>query len=128
MLHYQRANTRDVLDAQEDLFKAGNAATASLVDYTIAMLDFYRDSGVLEVRPDGMWQEGENTAKAAVQPDLQVIEESFVAENKQEIPQEQTLPDLNAIEDLSIPESKQEQTATEAFIKQWVKKAGRNTP
>ena len=104
MLNYQRANTRDVLDAQKDLFRVRNAATASLVDYTIAMLDFYRDAGVLEVRPDGMWQEGENTAKAAVQPDL------------------------NAIEDFSIPESEHEQTASEVFIKQWVNKAGRKTP
>ena len=127
MLHYQRANTRDVLDAQKDLFKAKNAATASLVDYTIATLDFYRDSGVLEVRPDGMLQEARNIAKAEISPELPVIEESFAVENKQEISLEQALPDLYAIKDLSISESKQEKPALEAFIKQWVKKAGRNT-
>ena len=57
LLSYSRANTRDVLDAQEDLFDAQNAATEELVKYTIAMLNFYRDTGVLQVRPDGFWQQ-----------------------------------------------------------------------
>ncbi len=57
LLQYGRANTRDVLDAQEDLFDAQNAATVAVVDYTIATLNFYRDTGVLAVRPDGMWQQ-----------------------------------------------------------------------
>lgn len=56
LLQYRRANTRDVLDAQRDMFGAQDAATAALVDYTIATLYFYRDTGVLQVRPDGMWQ------------------------------------------------------------------------
>jgi len=64
LLQYRRANTRDVLDAQDDLLDAKNAATAALVDYTIATLNFYRDVGVLQVRPDGMWQvEGVATAQ-----------------------------------------------------------------
>jgi len=56
LLQYGRANTRDVLDAQEDLFDARNTAIESLTDHTIAMLNFYRDTGVLHVRPDGMWE------------------------------------------------------------------------
>ena len=56
LLQYRRTNTRDVLDAQEDLFEAQNAATEALIDYTLAMLNFYRDTGVLQIRPDGMWQ------------------------------------------------------------------------
>ncbi len=52
----RRANTRDVLDAQKDLFRAQNDATAALVDYNIAVLEFYRDAGVLQVKPDGMWE------------------------------------------------------------------------
>jgi len=56
LLQYRRTNTRDVLDAQEDFFDARNAATETLVDYTIAILNFYRDTGVLQVRPDGMWE------------------------------------------------------------------------
>ncbi len=56
LLQYGRANTRDVLDAQEDLFDAQNAAINTLVDHRIAMLEFYRDAGVLQIRPDGMWE------------------------------------------------------------------------
>ena len=55
LLQYGRANSRRVLNAQRDLFDAQNAATEALVNYTIATLNFYRDTGVLQVRPDGMW-------------------------------------------------------------------------
>lgn len=56
LLRFGRANTRDVLDAQEDLFEGRNDATTALVDYTVSTLNFYRDTGLLQVRPDGMWQ------------------------------------------------------------------------
>ncbi len=56
LLQYGRASSRRVLDAQNDLFDARNAATEAMVNYAIAMLNFYRDSGVLRVRPDGMIQ------------------------------------------------------------------------
>ncbi len=56
LLGYGRTSSRRVLDAQDDLVSAQNAATEALVDYAIATLNFYSDSGVLQVRPDGMWQ------------------------------------------------------------------------
>jgi outer membrane protein TolC len=56
LLQYGRVSSRRVLDAQNDLFDAQNAATKALVDYTVATLDFYRDTGVLRVLPDGMWE------------------------------------------------------------------------
>ena len=56
LLQYSRASSRRVLSAQDDLFDAQNAATQALIDYTIATLKFYRDTGVLHVRPDGMWE------------------------------------------------------------------------
>jgi outer membrane protein TolC len=56
LLHYGRASSRRVLSAQNDLFEAQNTATQTLVDYTIATLNFYRDTGVLHVRSDGMWE------------------------------------------------------------------------
>jgi outer membrane protein TolC len=56
LLQYGRANSRRVLNAQEDLFEAQNTATQTLVDYTIATVNFYRDTGILHVRPDGMWE------------------------------------------------------------------------
>jgi len=55
LLQYMRANTRDVLDAQKDLYRAQDEATTALVNYTIAMLRFYRDVEILQVKPDGMW-------------------------------------------------------------------------
>ncbi len=51
-----RAVTRDLLDAQEDLLDAQNDRTIALVGFTIAKLNFYRDLGILQVRPDGMWE------------------------------------------------------------------------
>ena len=56
LLQYGRASSRRVLGAQEDLFKARNAATEALVSHTVATLNFYRDVGALHVRPDGMWE------------------------------------------------------------------------
>jgi len=55
LLSTAQTNTRDVLDAQRDLFRAQNASTQTLVEYTIAFLRFYQDTGVLRVQPDGMW-------------------------------------------------------------------------
>ncbi len=56
LLQYGRTNSRRVLNAQQDFFDAQNAATEAVVNYTIATLNFYRDTEILEVRPDGMWQ------------------------------------------------------------------------
>ncbi|MHC4125146.1 MAG: TolC family protein [Planctomycetota bacterium] len=56
LMQYGRANSRRVLNAQADLFDAQNAATEALVGHTVAMLEFYRDAGVLQVQPDGMWE------------------------------------------------------------------------
>ena len=55
-MQYARASSRRVLDAQNALFDAQNEAADALVDYAIATLNFYRDTGVLQVRPDGMWE------------------------------------------------------------------------
>ncbi|NOY82385.1 MAG: TolC family protein [Kiritimatiellaeota bacterium] len=52
-----RASVRDVLESQEALLSAQNAATAALVDYRIAELDLQRDIGVLEVDGEGLWRE-----------------------------------------------------------------------
>jgi outer membrane protein TolC len=55
LMRYGRASSRRVLDAQDSLFEAQNEATKALVNYAIATLNFYRDTGALQVRPDGMW-------------------------------------------------------------------------
>ncbi len=56
LLRYDRANTRDVLDAREDLLDAQNASNRALIDYVLASLEFYRDTGSMKIRPDGMWE------------------------------------------------------------------------
>jgi len=52
-----RAQTRDLLESQDALLEAQNRLTAALVAHTIAKLNFFRDIGILEVRPDGMWEQ-----------------------------------------------------------------------
>ncbi len=56
LLQYGKTSSRRVLDAQNALFDAQNAASQALLDYTIATLSFYRDTGALQVLPDGMWK------------------------------------------------------------------------
>jgi outer membrane protein TolC len=56
LLQYSRANTRDVLDAQKDFLKAKNASTEASIDYAIACLEFFRDTGTMKIKPDGMWE------------------------------------------------------------------------
>jgi outer membrane protein TolC len=54
-----RVSTRDLLEAQDALLEAQNNLTAALVDHVVTKLSFYRDIGVLQVKPDGMWQENQ---------------------------------------------------------------------
>jgi len=52
-----RASTRDLLESQDALLEAQNALTRALIDHTIARLEFWRDTGVLEVDEHGLWKE-----------------------------------------------------------------------
>ncbi len=54
-----RAQTRDLLEAQDDLLSAQNLLTASVVDYRIAELEIQRDMCVLQVDEKGLWHEYE---------------------------------------------------------------------
>jgi len=56
LLQHGKASSRRVLQAQSDLFEAQNEAGQALLDYTVATLNFYRDTGALQVLPDGMWK------------------------------------------------------------------------
>jgi len=58
LLDYSRVSSRRVLDAEQHLYNSRNEAADALVDYAIATLNFYRDTEVLQVRPDGMWEIG----------------------------------------------------------------------
>jgi len=100
LLHYNRASTRDLIRAQEDLYEARLASTTAMIDYTIATLNFYCDTGMLQVRPDGMWQAA-RVAGAELPPE-----------------------DLTPTEGLSVPETETRQpVAAENYIKGWMKKA-----
>jgi len=48
------------------LLQAQNDLTAALVAHTIAKLTFFRDVGLLQVRPDGMWREPHIPPRATV--------------------------------------------------------------
>ena len=63
LLQAGRVTTRDLLDSQDALLGAQNNVTAVLVDYTIAKLSFFRDIGLLQVRPDGMWEQNSPASK-----------------------------------------------------------------
>jgi outer membrane protein TolC len=52
-----RVQIRDLLEAQEDLLAAQNSLTAATVNYRVAELQMQRDLGIIEVGPDGLWQE-----------------------------------------------------------------------
>lgn len=57
LLEIGQTNVRLLLESEDDLLRAQNDLTRALVDHTIAKLSFYRDVGVLQVKPDGMWEE-----------------------------------------------------------------------
>ena len=58
LMRYGQASSRRVLDALGDLFDARSVAANMLIEYAIATLSFYRDTEALQVRPDGMWEQG----------------------------------------------------------------------
>jgi outer membrane protein TolC len=57
LLKAGRATSRDLLVAQSSLLSAQNETTSTLIDYAVAKLSFYRDIGILKVRPDGLWEQ-----------------------------------------------------------------------
>lgn len=62
LMEYGRVSSRRVLDALQHLHDAQNEMADALIDYAIATLNFYRDTDVLQVRPDGMWEVGTTAA------------------------------------------------------------------
>ena len=50
-------NTRDLLEAQDALLTAENSVTHARINYATAKLEFFRDIGLLNVRPDGLWEQ-----------------------------------------------------------------------
>ena len=52
-----RAEIRDLLEAQDDLLSARNGFTSAAINYRIAELQLQRDTGLLAVDANGLWQE-----------------------------------------------------------------------
>ena len=57
LLQAGRVTTRDLLESQDALLESQNNVTAALIDHVIVKLSFFRDIGILQVRPDGMWEQ-----------------------------------------------------------------------
>jgi outer membrane protein TolC len=56
LLDAGRVTTRILLQSQDSLLLAENSVTGALIDHLDAKLSFYRDVGIMQVRPDGMWE------------------------------------------------------------------------
>ncbi|MHC4495099.1 MAG: TolC family protein [Planctomycetota bacterium] len=59
LLGIGQTDVRLLLESEDDLLRAQNDVTGALVDHAIAKMSFFRDIGVLQVKPDGMWEEQE---------------------------------------------------------------------
>lgn len=58
-LQYGRGTVRLLLDSEDALVQAQDDVVGALVDHMNAKLSFFRDVGVLRVKPDGMWEQEE---------------------------------------------------------------------
>jgi outer membrane protein TolC len=56
LLDAGRVTTRILLLSQDALLEAQDNVTRALIDHLDAKLSFYRDVGIMQVRPDGMWE------------------------------------------------------------------------
>ncbi|MBA7601287.1 hypothetical protein ES703_08354 [subsurface metagenome] len=57
LLDAGRVETRILLLSQDALLSAQDNVIGALVDHTIAKMSFFRDVGILQVKPDGMWEQ-----------------------------------------------------------------------
>ncbi len=55
LLDAGRVEVRILLESQDALLSAQNDLTSAFINHLNAKLSFYRDVGILQVRPDGMW-------------------------------------------------------------------------
>jgi len=56
LLSIGQGETRLLLEAEGAILSAQNRVMSALVAHAVAKLGFYRDVGVLQVKPDGMWE------------------------------------------------------------------------
>ena len=58
-LEVGRGVIRDLQNSEAALVQAQISVTNALVSHTIAKLNFFRDIGLLQVKPDGMWEQAD---------------------------------------------------------------------
>jgi outer membrane protein TolC len=56
LLSIGQGETRLLLETKSALLRAQNNVTNALVAHAVAKLGFYRDVGILQIKPDGMWE------------------------------------------------------------------------
>jgi outer membrane protein TolC len=59
LLELGQGTVRLLLESEDALVQAQNQVIAALVDHTLSKLNFYSDIGVLQVKPDGMWEKSQ---------------------------------------------------------------------
>ncbi len=57
LLEIGQGNVRLLLESEGALLEAQNNVTRALVTHAIAKLGFFKDIGILQVKPDGMWEQ-----------------------------------------------------------------------
>ncbi|MFC1780964.1 TolC family protein [Planctomycetota bacterium] len=57
LMEFGRGTVETLLAAEDDLVSAQNSLTSALVSHLNAKLSFFRDIGILAVKPDGMWEQ-----------------------------------------------------------------------
>ncbi len=57
LMELGRGTARDLVDARTDLINSHNQRTTALVEHTVARLQFWRDLGMLLIKPNGHWNE-----------------------------------------------------------------------
>ncbi|MCK4753544.1 MAG: TolC family protein, partial [Planctomycetes bacterium] len=57
LLQYGRSNTRNILDAQNDYYSAHRAFLVAVADYSIAQMEFLRDTEILRVTPNDRYEQ-----------------------------------------------------------------------
>ncbi|MBN2180726.1 MAG: TolC family protein [Sedimentisphaerales bacterium] len=57
LLEAGRGIIRLLVDSENALVRAENDLTGALVDHVTAKMSFFRDTGILAVKPDGMWEQ-----------------------------------------------------------------------
>ncbi len=68
LLKQGKAETRDLLDAEDDLLSSQNDTTTALIDYTINRLNFWNEIERFEIDPKGMWYGKNNEEETVATP------------------------------------------------------------